>query len=504
LSTLPPHLAYNRAEIDNVPVIWADVPGTFTAALIFRVGMADEVLASRGITHIVEHLAMHEVGEPPIEHNAFVDTSRTTFFASGSRDQVVAFMNRLCAVLSDLPLDRVATEREILIKEAEDSGGPIGELLNVRYGACGHGLAGCRDFGLGWLDEHHVGRWAARWFTHGNAALVCTGPPPEALRLTLPGGERNAPARARPAPAELPAITPFEPGGVALGVAGSWSVDLAVSFRVLERRLRRRVRHDLGLSYHVESTADRLDEETWHRALFADCRDEKQDQLRDEVLDVVNTLAEQGPSAEELAHEREVANEMITDPAGAIGWLDSLALDELHGTDPVGPQEMLDQVEQVTTESARAALRDALRDAIVLVPEEIVHDEEGTAIGALGETPLRCHEVQPLPAVSGRVLKPTLASRAFGLRGATMTLAEVGLTLAFKDTEPTTVHFDRCAALATWENGDRLLVGEDGLSIPIRPSHWKSGEEVVRLLERQVAADRIAPLDTIQPSPFEA
>ena len=47
----------HQTEVDGIPCLWADLPGELGATLIFRVGMADESLVTRGITHLVEHLA---------------------------------------------------------------------------------------------------------------------------------------------------------------------------------------------------------------------------------------------------------------------------------------------------------------------------------------------------------------------------------------------------------------------------------------------------------------
>jgi hypothetical protein len=49
-----------RSEVGGVPVFWADAPRPYEVQLLFRMGRADETLATSGITHLVEHLAMVE------------------------------------------------------------------------------------------------------------------------------------------------------------------------------------------------------------------------------------------------------------------------------------------------------------------------------------------------------------------------------------------------------------------------------------------------------------
>lgn len=62
-----------RTERAGIPTYWADVPGPFTAALAFRTGIADEVLASHGITHLLEHVVLSAVGRREHPWNGSVD-----------------------------------------------------------------------------------------------------------------------------------------------------------------------------------------------------------------------------------------------------------------------------------------------------------------------------------------------------------------------------------------------------------------------------------------------
>ena len=54
--------AVHRTEVDGVPVFWADGPGNAVGQLVFRVGQADEPLPLRGMTHLIEHLALASLG----------------------------------------------------------------------------------------------------------------------------------------------------------------------------------------------------------------------------------------------------------------------------------------------------------------------------------------------------------------------------------------------------------------------------------------------------------
>ena len=45
-------IPFHVAEVDGVPVFWADAPGRGAAGLLFRVGRTDESLAGAGVTHL--------------------------------------------------------------------------------------------------------------------------------------------------------------------------------------------------------------------------------------------------------------------------------------------------------------------------------------------------------------------------------------------------------------------------------------------------------------------
>jgi hypothetical protein len=141
-------VSVGQTEIDGVPTFHAEVPGgpPMQAALMFRVGRADEALPRFGLTHLVEHLAMFAVGRVPFEANAFVDDTRAVFYALGQAGEVTGFLRSVCAGLESLPLDRLEAEKRVL--ETESSGNassPETRLLSLRCGPRGYGLAHYRE-----------------------------------------------------------------------------------------------------------------------------------------------------------------------------------------------------------------------------------------------------------------------------------------------------------------------------------------------------------------------
>lgn len=191
-----------RATVDGITTFWIQTPGPFQVALLFRVGVADETLPTRGITHLVEHLALYASSTRSDEANGFVDAERCVFYASGERGEVLDWLRRCAAALADLPLERLPAERRILRAEAVrgDNAGVHARLLDMRFGADGYGLGNYRELGLRWLGDEEVSAWARARFTRGNAVMWMTGEPPEELELPLLEGERCPPPRVEPLP----------------------------------------------------------------------------------------------------------------------------------------------------------------------------------------------------------------------------------------------------------------------------------------------------------------
>jgi hypothetical protein len=112
-------------EIDGVRVRWASsgsVDGPFRACLLFRVGRADETLATGGITHLIEHLALFGVGRPCYGFNGCVEPGRTSFVVSGDEAEVSDHLAAVTTALGRLPFERLATEVRVLRTEAAGRG----------------------------------------------------------------------------------------------------------------------------------------------------------------------------------------------------------------------------------------------------------------------------------------------------------------------------------------------------------------------------------------------
>ncbi len=176
----------------DVPVFWSESGDEMTAGLVFRVGRADESLARGGITHLIEHLALYQLGASGRTHyNGQVDAVTTTFVTRGGPEEVTGFFKAVCAGLRDLPAERIGAERQVLRTEADQRRPAIGDpLLIARYGADTYGLAAYPEFGIGMLQADELRAWTERYFTRGNAARnygTTRGSPTHQVSATPPG-----------------------------------------------------------------------------------------------------------------------------------------------------------------------------------------------------------------------------------------------------------------------------------------------------------------------------
>ena len=187
-----------------------------------RVGVprrqADETLPTRGICHLVEHLAIEP--QPRLyAHNGWCSIDSTGFWAEGDRDEVLDYLSGVARRLHPLPRDRMVAERQILATEGSQRGGSIvTTLLSCRWGARTYGTASYDEFGLFRLSEDEAQAWADRYFVADNAVLFMTGEPSGGLQ---PRAASRRAAQPCPPPSRS-AVCSFPPAS-ALGRAASAS-----------------------------------------------------------------------------------------------------------------------------------------------------------------------------------------------------------------------------------------------------------------------------------------
>jgi predicted Zn-dependent peptidase len=483
-------LAIERFELGGVPIYWLEGPPPFLMGLLFRVGRADETLPLGGITHLVEHLIIPAENPIDIDYNGTVSQIETYIWATGRETTVREFIRRIAANCAAPPLERLDTEREILLAEAATRGRGSGHALRaLRFGTVGHGQPAYEEYGLRHLTEEDVLAWTHRWFGAANLAVCVTGPPPQDLgQLPVPPAGSRVPGPP-PKPIrglELPAYYSGGPGGeLALSLVAKRSVALTTALAIFEHRVRQRLRYDLGVSYGLSTDYEPLSVDTAHYTAHVDFLEPNAARARDEMLAIIDHLAESGPTPEEL--ERELARRtwLKESPAEQPGRLFYHAFCELTG-EPVPEDEYNGAFSALTPSNVADAFADAASALLLIEPPEL-----DAPAGAMN---LQQYPLVPTAEVSGR----TYPLKGFAVRSRKsrprIVAGDDGVGLKVEG-PGTTVRFDECTAALRWSDGTRGLWSADGFYVEIDPRAWRRGTELVSLIDNRVPPAVIVPMD---------
>ncbi|MGW1332811.1 M16 family metallopeptidase [Streptomyces rubiginosohelvolus] len=479
-----------ETEVDRIPTLLAPTSGggPVTAGLYFRVGAADETLATAGLTHLVEHLALHRHGVSDLHYNGSTAATHTHFVVSGTAEEVVAYLNGVCASLRDLPVERLATEREILrTEQAGRSRGPNHQLPLWRYGARGYGLVSYPEYGTLHLTADAVRDWAATWFTRDNAVLWITGDTvPEGLDLTLPAGRRQplpAPTSALPV---TPAYLTGGSGGVVLDGIVRRSTAAALLAEVLSRALFTDLRQKGGYSYTADCGYHPRDAEHATITAFADALPQKQDAVVGGFIDVLARLRAGTIAEAELDSARAKFLKQYEIPDVGAASLPSHALNMLTGHENLTPDEHRAHLADVTVEDLREVARELYDSALIQVPGRAV-DWAGFTEAPQWSGP--SFGPEPLGTVH-RSRASDAVSLAVGREAVTLTTPRGRIS----------VRYDACAAMRVYPDGARHLIGFDAFVVEVEPTLFaKLTPDRMAVIDATVPAAAVVPMPERDP-----
>ncbi|MET7414882.1 M16 family metallopeptidase [Streptomyces rubiginosohelvolus] len=479
-----------ETEVDRIPTLLAPTSGggPVTAGLYFRVGAADETLATAGLTHLVEHLALHRHGVSDLHYNGSTAATHTHFVVSGTAEEVVAYLNGVCASLRDLPVERLATEREILrTEQAGRSRGPNHQLPLWRYGARGYGLVSYPEYGTLHLTADAVRDWAATWFTRDNAVLWITGDTvPEGLDLALPAGRRQplpVPTSALPV---TPAYLTGGSGGVVLDGIVRRSTAAALFAEVLSRALFTDLRQKGGYSYTADCGYHPRDADHATITAFADALPQKQDAVVGGFIDVLARLRAGTIAEAELDSARAKFLKQYEIPDVGAAALPSHALNVLTGHENLTPDEHRAHLADVTVEDLRDVARELYDSALIQVPGRGV-DWAGFTEAPQWSGP--SFGPEPLGTVH-RSRASDAVSLAVGREAVTLTTPRGRIS----------VRYDACAAMRVYPDGARHLIGFDAFVVEVEPTLFaKLTPDRMAVIDAAVPAAAVVPMPERDP-----
>ncbi|MEV0713244.1 insulinase family protein [Asanoa sp. NPDC050611] len=460
-----------ETEVDGVQTLLAPKSGPLVAGLTFRVGRADETLATAGITHLLEHLALHHSGLSDYHYNGATGSVVTHFHLQGSEDDVVKHLVGVCDALANLPLDRLETEKGILRTEAASRKMGVGDSMPLwRYGAQSYGLLSYEELGLPRLSPDDLRRWAATWFTRQNAVLWITSDRvPAGLRLRLPEGTRRPVPRPSSALPTTPAYFSDRVNGVVFDAIVRRRAAASVFSAVLEREMYRSLRQEGGYSYQASTSYDPRGDDFATVTAFADALPDKQDAVLGGFVDVLAKLRVGRVDEADVASVRTQAEEALRHEDRDAARLPGAAVNALTGHPNQTAEALLDEVRAVTVDDIQAVATEATGTALLLVPAGL--DAEW----------------------AGYVPAPTFSPAAVdGLRyastqdgGLTLVVGDTGVSLV-DSSHAVTVRYAECAVAMAWPDGGRQLIGLDSISVRIEPTLHPIGPDVIARIDRGV------------------
>jgi hypothetical protein len=445
----------------------------------------DETFRHRGVTHLVEHLTMSTLPRLHHEHNASVMLHVTEFTASGSTAQVTEYLARICEALSSLPLERMEYEAGVLAADGTGVTDTIcAELLSLRYGTVGAGLASWTGPGLDRIPAEAVREVAARCFHADNAVLVLTGPPPAGLRLPLPRGPRPARGETQPVLKAGPVWSQADVPGTGLALHGDLrDPALVLAHAVLQERLGQQARQQEGLS--LEVGACRLDTGAGlgEYILSSDAPEGQEQRVAELLWHEAQRMASAGVTEEELAEELAGLRDVWLDPRSTFSRLGEAATCLLLGLDHQDAPVWLDALAKVTPEQARQAFASALGTALVVVPCDVEVELRRRDGPPLAKN--LCCTTRVFPS-DVRVFKPSLFQRTVSstARTARLGVGPSGVWCRAGD-DVRHVAFDEVVGVEMLGTG-RVVFGSRGCFVPVLPELWARVEPAVAAIDAAV------------------
>jgi hypothetical protein len=360
-------------ELDGVRTFWVETEPPTTAALMFRVGISDESIRERGITHLVEHLALSAAGHTSLAFNGRVSIRDTIFDVAGDHSEVGAFFTDLTAAISDLPVDRLETEVGILFAEdLRSAGSNFDYLLGVIYGCGGPGGLHYPEFGLRWVGKREVDSWRNSAFTRANAVLAVAGPRRLTSTLSLPSGSALVQQPLTQfVRVDQPTRVATQPAGMCLGAARPRSTALLCGVEVTRERLTQRLRLQIGASYAVSAEYVPLSRTDAYTFLGADCEAGKARMMSTEFVNTIDALLSGGPDVGEISAAVSRLSRWTTAPRDSLarGEVTRRAYAALTG-DTWHPADTFSGIfEGLTPDAVREALSDTMNASCAITPE---------------------------------------------------------------------------------------------------------------------------------------
>ncbi len=448
---------------------------TMRATLFFRVGQADETLATSGWTHLLEHSALHGWSDPRLGFNAAVGLHETRFDFDGERDAVLDHLLRLTRWLAEPDLSGIDHEAKVLRAESEQRAvGNAALNFDWRFGAQGPGLAAYRELGLSRASSEGLRAWAARMFVASNAVLATDHHLPDDFTHGLAVGERHWPALPDPVASSLPGLHWVHTGLVASGGV-SRSFASALTPEVIRRTLTESFRQGQGVAYGPWADMQRVNRDWALIAFGSDISTDGRATCGADLVAALARLSSDGPPRSMLDDLRTIRERQLRDPdvAPGIAWTAAAS---------------------VMTDSEIHTLEESHERASAVTPEQVAEVVEQVRRSMVLGLPLGAEAVPGIELLKNRTtfIADGAKRHPHGTDQASLWLSDDALQQAAAG-QLTTVWFNRIAGLLEFPDGARQVISRDGWSIMVEPRVYRGGAGIVDVLDARVPEDLKLP-----------
>jgi hypothetical protein len=319
-----------------------------------------------------------------------------------------------------------------------------------------------------------------------------TGPPPDGLSLGLPPGPRIAPPALVPVPdVPYPAWIEGGPGSIGVSFEAPRRDWLSVPLAMAARRLMEQLRFQRGLTYEIALAYEPITADTAHAALWTSSLPEHGATVRDTVAEVLESLARDGATDEELARAREDMRRAREDPDAIANDVMTAATNELIGYPSPSPAELVAELDGLDGREIARRMTVALESALFLVPGG----------GPQGGRSYRPYPTWSASAVPGRTFRSSKARFPWS-KGARLVVGREGVSVVSPEQQAITVFYANCAAAVASPSGILEIYGEDGFRVRVEPEHWHGGHEAVQSLIGVLPAERVVWIPGAKTSPY--
>ncbi|MDG4763995.1 insulinase family protein [Solwaraspora sp. WMMD406] len=449
-----------QLDVDGVPALLAATSGPTHAGLMFRVGQADETLARRGLTHLLEHLVLYPLGAADYHYNGTTGSVVTHFHLQGSASDITTFLTGVCTSLRQLPVGRLATEKAILATEWSNRTRAVTEQLPLWHGARDYGLTSFPEWGLTAITADDLLQWAARYFTRENAVLWMAGDEiPAGLRLDLPSRVRMPAPAASSALPTTPAYFTGPSRSTAIDAVVPRDVTASVLSGVLERELFRSLRQRDGLSYTAATHYEPRGDGAAVITALADASPDTQDAVLGGFVDVLAKIRVGRIEEADVAAVVGKATEGLSSADVDGARLPSAAFNLLTGHPINSSDDLVRQLKEVTPQAVHETATAALATSLLMTPRGRTADWAG---------------FEAAPSGSSETVTGTAHPGLGGAAGQRLIIGPDGVSLASdRHDEVATVRYDQCVTMLAWPDGGRQLIGADAVSVSLEPTIYR-------------------------------